>query len=99
MTQSLTFEHGLDEGVLVELKEVDDDVVQVVEAGRVLQVLAHLEHAHQLGDIVVGLHRQRQLLPFDGRVKTAVDELRDEVRRGQSGSYRVTQSVTATVGR
>ena len=72
----LTFEHGLDECVLVELEEVDDDVVQVVQSGRVLEVLAHLEHAHQLRDVVVGLHGQRQFLAFYRRVQTAVDELR-----------------------
>ena len=77
----LTFKHGLDEGVLVELKQVDDDVVQVVQPSCVLQVLTHLEHAHQLGDVVVGLHGECQLLPLDGRVEAAVDELERRARR------------------
>ena len=47
-------EHELEEGILVEEENVLEDVVEVVEALHVVEILAHVEQVQELLDVPAG---------------------------------------------
>ena len=61
----LVLKHNGEQRGLVDEEERTEDVVQVVEALRVLQVFADMEQLQQLGDVALPLHGQSHALPVD----------------------------------
>ena len=61
----LVLKHLRQQGRVVDEEQRLEDIVEVVEAVRVIQVLAHAKEVEQLWDVAVLLYRERQALALD----------------------------------
>lgn len=70
-------EHHLEQGRFVEEQDAAHDLVEVVQAFPVVQVLAHSEEAQEFLDVALAHQRQGEFLPPDGRGQDGRDQVGD----------------------
>ena len=76
-------EHDIEQRCFVEEEQRAEDVVDVVEAVRVLEILADVEELEQLGDVVLSLHCQREVLAVHRGRDRRRDQVEDFVQFGE----------------
>ena len=73
----LVLKHDVQERRLIDEKESAEDVVQVMEPGGVLQVLADVEEFEQFGNVAVPLYCLHEALAMHGRGDGGRNQVKD----------------------